>query len=163
MIEMFKDNEVRNSGIIYNSTFEQIKQLYEADPFQAGELAISAIELVLTGDISTDDMNISLMLTPMRKINENNQIKYENKVENARQKKISEMKLDKIADLMNKGYKQKEVGERLGLSQQIISYRWNMIRKSYPELLVGSVDPTNEKKQVGNAEEVIEYTKDFKF
>ena len=72
MIEVFKENEMRNSGVIYNSTFEQIKKLYEADPERAGELAISAIELVLTGDVSSDDMMIGLLLEPMRKINENN-------------------------------------------------------------------------------------------
>ena len=65
MIEKFKENEVRASGLIYNSTFEQIKELYEYDPEQAGELAISAIELLLTGDMSTDDVNIRLMLKPM--------------------------------------------------------------------------------------------------
>lgn len=82
MIEKFKENEMRNSGLIYNSTFEQIKNLYQFDPEAAGELAISAIELVLTGDISSDDVNIQLLLMPMKKINEINVAKYENKVEN---------------------------------------------------------------------------------
>ena len=135
MIEMFKENEMRTSGLIYNSTFEQIKELYQYDPEAAGELAISAIELVLTGDISTDDVNIRLYLAPMRKINEVNIAKYETKVENQRQKKINEMKLDKIAELAAMGYKQREIGEKLGLSQQIISYRLNLIKKTYPELL----------------------------
>jgi predicted transcriptional regulator len=90
---------------------------------------------VLTGDISTDDVNIRLYLAPMRKINEVNIAKYETKVENQRQKKINEMKLDKIAELAAMGYKQREIGEKLGLSQQIISYRLNLIKKTYPELL----------------------------
>lgn len=135
MIEMFKDTEVRNSGVIYSSTLEQIKQLYAVDPEQAGELAISAIELVLTGDISSDDYMISMMLTPMKRLNEINVAKYETKVENQRQKKIQEMKLDKIAELVAAGYKQREIGEKLGMSQQIVSYRVGLIKKSYPELL----------------------------
>ena len=135
MIEQFKDNEVRNSGVIYSSTLEQIKQLYAVDPEQAGELAIAAIELVLTGDISTDDYMISMMLTPMRRLNEINVAKYETKVENQRQKKIQEMKLDKIAELVAAGFKQREIGERLGMSQQIVSYRVGLIKKNYPELL----------------------------
>ena len=135
MIEQFKDNEVRNSGVIYSSTLEQIKQLYAVDPEQAGELAIAAIELVLTGDISTDDYMISMMLTPMRRLNEINVAKYESKVENQRQKKIQEMKLDKIAELVAAGFKQREIGERLGMSQQIVSYRVGLIKKNYPELL----------------------------
>lgn len=136
MIEVFKENEMRNSGIIYSSTLEQIKQLYEVDPEQAGELAISAIELVLTGDISSEDMMIGLLLQPMKKINENNQTRYDNKVEGARSKKITEMKLDKIADLVNAGRKQREISETLGISQQMVSYRISMIKTTYPELLV---------------------------
>ena len=88
MIEQFNDVEVRSSGLIYNSTFEQIKKLYELNPEQAGELAIAAIELVLTGQISSDDPIIGLMLEPAKVINEKNVEKYEHKVETGRAKKI---------------------------------------------------------------------------
>lgn len=140
MIEQFKDNKIRHTGLIYDSTFEQIKQLYAVDPEQAGELAIAAIELVLTGDISTDDYIISMMLTPMKRMNEINVDRYNTKVENQRQKKIQEMKLDKIAELVAAGFKQREIGERLGLSQQIVSYRVGLIKKNYPELLQKNVE-----------------------
>lgn len=135
MIEMFKENEVRPSGLVFSSVLEQIKELHQYDPEQAGELAISAIELILTGDISSDDVNIKIMLAPLRKITEVNVSKYETKVENKRQKKIVEMKLDKIAEMANQGFKQREIGERLGLSQQVVSYRVDVIKKNYPELL----------------------------
>jgi predicted transcriptional regulator len=160
MIEMFKENEMRNSGIVYNSTFEQIKQLYEADPERAGELAISAIELVLTGDISSDDMMVGLLLEPMRKINENNQVKYENKVESARVKKIHDMKLDKIAEMVNNGMKQRQIGESLGLSQQMISYRISLIRSNYPDLLT---TPAAKKEKEKSTEKADSYknTKEF--
>jgi predicted transcriptional regulator len=148
MIEQFKDLEVRNSGIIYNSTFAQIKQMYEVDPERAGELAISAIELVLTGELSSDDMMISMLLEPMRKINENNQVKYETKVESARTKKMVDMKLDKIAEMVNRGKKQREIGEALGMSQQTVSYRVSLIKTSYPELLTGK--PQTETENTNN-------------
>ena len=45
------------------------------------------------------------------------------------------MKLDKIAEMANQGFKQREIGERLGLSQQVVSYRIDTIKKNYPELL----------------------------
>lgn len=152
MIEMFKENEMRNSGIVYNSTFEQIKQLYEADPERAGELAISAIELVLTGDISSDDMMVGLLLEPMRKINENNQVKYENKVESARVKKIHDMKLDKIAEMVNNGMKQRQIGESLGLSQQMVSYRISLIRSNYPDLLTAPAAKKEKEKSTEKAD-----------
>ena len=138
MIEQFNEIEMRNSGLIYNSTFNQIKQLYAMDPDLAGELAISAIELVLTGGISSDDPMISLMLEPMKKINENNQVKYDNKVESSRQKKITELNLLPIAEMMNAGFTQKQMGEKLHMTQQNISYRVNVIRTKYPELLNGT-------------------------
>lgn len=145
MIEMFKDNEMRNSGLIFNSTFSQIKQLHGMDPALAGELAISAIELVLTGDISSDDPMISLFLEPMKKINENNNVKYDNKVESSKQKRINELDLEKVAALMTQGYTQKQMGEIMKMSQQNISYRVNIIRTKYPEMLqTNSTNNTNE-------------------
>lgn len=152
MIEQFKDTEVRNTGVIYSSVLDQIKGLYEFDPEQAGELAISAIELILTGDISSDDVNIRVMLAPIKKLTEVNVNKYDNKVENQKHKKIVEMKLDVIADLWNKGYKQREIGERVGLSQQVISYRIDVIKKKYPELL--TAEPENLTKIQENSTKV---------
>ena len=152
MIEQFKNTEVRNTGVIYSSVLDQIKGLYEFDPEQAGELAISAIELILTGDISSDDVNIRVMLAPIKKLTEVNVNKYDNKVENQKHKKIVEMKLDVIADLWNKGYKQREIGERVGLSQQVISYRIDVIKKKYPELL--TAEPENFTKIQENSTKV---------
>jgi hypothetical protein len=94
MIEQFNDVPMRKSGVVYNSTLEQIKKLYQVNPEQAGELAISAIELVLTGQFSSDDMIIELMLEPARIVSQDNHDKYDQKVESARQKKITDQKLD---------------------------------------------------------------------
>jgi hypothetical protein len=44
--------------------------------------------LVLTGQTSTDDPMIELMLEPTKKINERNMERYDHKVENSRAKKI---------------------------------------------------------------------------
>lgn len=187
MIDKFNDVETRNSGIVYKSTLEQIKKLYAVDPEQAGELAIAAIELVLTGQISTDDVMIDMMLTTTKAINANNTQKYESRLEGARQKKIREMKLAEIAEFMMQGRRQKEIGERLGLSQQNVSYRVNLIRTQYPELLAqeeednrstnentNNLDDTNKitnenpvfcKNQDGveEEEEPVVYQKGFKF
>lgn len=53
-------------------------------------MAISAIELVLTGGISSDDVMIELMLEPMKVLVQGNQDRYDQKVEASRQKKISD-------------------------------------------------------------------------
>ena len=143
MIEQFKELETRNSGVVYKSTLDQIKKLYEADPELAGELAISAIELILCGEISSDDMMIGILLEPARAVNKNNQDKYDSKVEAAKMKKMVEMRLDKIAELVNSGKKQREIGEALGMSQQTVSYRISLIKTKYPELLTGTTAQKN--------------------
>jgi DNA-binding NarL/FixJ family response regulator len=135
MIENFKDMEMRKSGVVYSSTLEQIKKLYAADPEKAGELAISAIELVLCGGISSTDMMIELMLEPAKTMVERDKDKYDMKVQTAKEKKMYEQKLDRIAELYKQGLKQRDIGERLGLSQQIISRRMAIIKTEYPELL----------------------------
>lgn len=48
MIEKFNDVTARRSGVIYNSLLDMIKKVHMSDPVLAGELAESAIELVLT-------------------------------------------------------------------------------------------------------------------
>ena len=135
MIEMFNDVEIRKSGIIYSSLLEQIKRMYAVDPDKAGELAISAIELVLTGQMSSDDIMIDMLLQPLLAIRDKDEDEYEKKKEAARNKKIEDMKLREIAELYMQGYSQAQIGERLGIKQQTISYRLTVIKSNYPELL----------------------------
>lgn len=135
MIEIFNDVEVRNSGVIYSSLLEQIKRMYAVDPDKAGELAISAIELVLTGQMSSDDIMVDMLLQPLLAIRDKDQDKYEQKTQAARNKKIEDMKLREIAELYMQGHSQAQIGERLGIKQQTISYRLTVIKSTYPELL----------------------------
>lgn len=135
MIEQFRDFETRDSGIMYNSTLDQIKMLHAMDPEKAGELAISAIELLLCGDISSDDPMIRVMLMPTKVIRDRDKKKHDVKVESSKNKRIVELKLDIIAELHLKGLKQRQIGERLGLSQQTISNRIAIITTEFPYLL----------------------------
>lgn len=135
MIDHFNDVEVRGSGVIMSSVFEQVKKMYAVDPDMAGELAISAIELVLTGQFSSDDAMIDMLLAPAKVINDHNVQRYEIRKEGSKNKKIKDMKLDEIAEMLQKGMKQKEIAERLHISQQTVSYRMGLIRTQYPELM----------------------------
>ena len=135
MIEYFNDVEVRGSGVIMSSVFDQIKKMHAMDPEMAGELAISAIELVLTGQFSSDDAMIDMLLAPAKVINDHNVQRYEIRKEGSKNKKIKDMKLDEIAEMLKNGMKQKEIAERLHISQQTVSYRMGLIRTQYPELM----------------------------
>ena len=69
MISKMKNTEIRDSGVMYSSTLQQIRQLYNISPEKAGEFAISAIESALTGEISSDDSIIKVMLNSINVIN----------------------------------------------------------------------------------------------
>lgn len=105
------------------------------DPEKAGELAISAIELLMCGDISSDDPMIRVMLMPTKAIRDKDKKKHDIKVENTKNKRISDLKLDVIADLTRKGLRQRQIAERLGLTQQTVSNRTSIIRTEFPYLL----------------------------
>ena len=87
MIEKFKENEARETAIIYLSNFEQVKELYEDDKEMAGELAISIMEMALTGEISSNNKMIRLMLKNFEVSAENNKQKYEARKRNTKQEK----------------------------------------------------------------------------
>lgn len=135
MIQSFKDNEIRKSGVIYSSLLEQIKKMHAVDPDKAGELAVSAIELVLTGEMSSDDVMIDMLLQPLMVMRDRDENNYNKKEQAARNKKIESLKLVEIAELYQQKISQKKIGERLGISQQTVSYRLGLIEKEYPELL----------------------------
>jgi DNA-binding NarL/FixJ family response regulator len=78
---------------------------------------------------------IDMLLTPAKVINDNNVQKYELKKENSRTKKIKDMKLQEIADLYARGVRQREIAERLNLTQQTVSYRISLIKTNYQDLL----------------------------
>ena len=136
MIEKFKENEARKSALIYLSNFEQVKELYEDDKEMAGELAISILEMALTGEISSDNKMIRLMLKNFEVSAESNRQKYEAKERNTKEAKAEKYNLYEIAEMLNEGKTQAEIADALGISRQTVSRRLNeMIRVNYPELL----------------------------
>ena len=111
--------------------------MYDDNPEMAGELAISAIELVLTGDMSTNNNMIKVSLAQEKRISNANKEKYDRVVEAKRNKAIIDGKLDIVAEMTLAGYNQKQIGEKLGISQQSVSKKLGVIRTTYPELLEG--------------------------
>lgn len=104
-------------------------------PELAGEFAISAIELLICNDISSDNIMMKALLAPSKAINQKNKDKHDQKIENARNKKKMDQKLELIAELYQKGYNQNQIAERIGTTQQTVSNRLILIHSEYPELL----------------------------
>ena len=138
MITQFKDyqeDEIRTSALVYRGTLNAIKELYEEDPKLAGELAISAIELVLTGDISSNSKIVRAMLAETKDVSKRHKDKYDNSKEQKRLKRMDDLQLEEIARLYLQKMSQAQIGQRLNLSQQAVSKRMAVIRGEFPELL----------------------------
>lgn len=148
MIKEFNDVPIRETGIINRGMFEQIKKLHSSNPALAGELAISLVELVLTGAYSSDDFTVDLVLTNHKIIADKNADKYDKKVEAKRNEKIEKLKLDKIAEMLAQDMKQKEIAEALGETKQTISYRVNVLRTEFTELLDKYKAALSQKSQI---------------
>lgn len=151
MISKFKNNEARKSALIYLSNFEQVKELYEDDKEMAGELAISIMEMALTGEISSNNKIIRLMLKNFEVSAEKNKQKYEARERNTKQENAEKYKLYEIAEMLNEGKTQAEIAIALDISRQTVNRRLNeMIRVNYPELLCSDGRMSNDVKQCKN-------------
>lgn len=136
MIKKF--NEVpqhRDGGAIYWSYFEKIKMMHDIDPALAGELAISMFEQILTGQVSSDNKMVKMALTEVAQTSNKNAKEFEKKVEAQKEARIEKLALRKIAAMYNQGRPQREIGEAVGVTQQVVSNRIATIRKDFPELL----------------------------
>jgi DNA-binding NarL/FixJ family response regulator len=83
----------------------------------AGELAISICEMALTGQCSSDNGMIDIILENFKVSSNKNKAKYDKTLEVKRQKKINDQSLDKIAILLDKGYNQSQIARQLNISK----------------------------------------------
>jgi hypothetical protein len=147
MIKEFNELSVRPSGVVYQSSLEQVKKLYSRDPIRAGELAIMILEVTLTGQHSSDDADLDIMVETSKAVAAKDKQKYEDKTAAKEAKQISDLQLDIIADLINQGYSQVKVGEIIGEKKQTINYRLGVIKSKYPHLLNESKSQTSTNVQ----------------
>lgn len=139
MIEKLKENEMRPSAVIFQSTLEQIRKIYPTNPQLAAELAIATIEMALTGETSSDDLMIEAMLAHFKHSSSSNAIRYDKRKENTKQTYITKNKLDEIAELYNQGYKQIEIANKLNIPKSTIHDKIVKIKEDFPELLSGNI------------------------
>lgn len=144
MITQLKEIPYRETATIYGSVLEQVRKIWTHDEELAKEFAVSVLEQVLTGEISSDNYLIEVMLEQVKVSCEKSQRKYDDKVEQTRLKRITELDLEAIAEMYLDNQPQTIIADTLGESPQTISYRLNVIRRDYPELLK---TPDNKKNQ----------------
>ena len=139
MITDFNLDACRDSAVIYSSVLEQIEMLYEDDTELAGEFAIAAIQTVLSGDTTTDNKMIKVMLKQLQQSALKNQERYELSRESKREYKAKDLRLDEIAELVNEGMSVREIEQQLDIPKSTVSYRFGIIKNDYPELLSNEV------------------------
>lgn len=154
MIKEFKDSPMRDFGNVYQSMLVQIKKRYVKDPVQAGELAISFIEYVLTNEISSDDDIIEGFIEGYKVTTVKNQNKYDAKVA------ATEEKLKRVADLYNAGLKQYEIAAKIGVQPPAISKQLAQIRTDFPHLLKDK-ESSKESKKVSEISKKVEETQEI--
>ena len=133
MIKKFKENPIRATGVINRGMFEQVKMLYMQNPAAGGELAISLMEQVLTGDHSSDDFMVEFAIANHKETIERNQTRYDASRE-AKHEAIEDS-LREIAELYNQGFKQAEIARKLKMTASNVSKKVSKIRKEFPNLL----------------------------
>lgn len=143
MIQKLKEPN-RSTGVIYESIYNQIRMIHDKDPALAGELALSAIELILSGETSTDNDYIKIVLEGIKPIVSKAKERYDKTVEIRKEEKIKKYQLAEIAALIRQGWTQNRIAEKLGLSRQTLSHRINKILKvEFPELLEDTCQKEN--------------------
>ena len=76
-IKEFKNTPIKDSSIVFRTSFEKVRELYPEYPELAAELAMSVLELSLTGDFSSDNIMIKMMLKETKEITDRNNKKWE--------------------------------------------------------------------------------------
>ena len=151
MIKEFKNTEVRPTGVINRGMFEQVKMLYIQNPAAGGELAVSLMEHVLTGDHSSDDFMVAFAIANHQETIAKNQARWDATKE-AKQVAIEDS-LREIAELFNGGMKQVEIARKLGMSAGNVSKKLSKIRKEFPWLLTGEIsEKVSTERNFGNLE-----------
>ena len=121
MFHGFNLEDAAETAVFYRSFYEEVAEWYEDDPEVAGELAIAMLQIMFTGDTTSD----------------NKWIKRRNDLKDI---DFIDKQYQEIADMTNAGKSQQAIGDALGIPQRTVSYRLNHIRTRYPYLLKGRED-----------------------
>lgn len=148
MIKKFKDTEVRPTGVINRGMFEQVKLLYMQNPAAGGELAVSLMEHVLTGDHSSDDFMVAFAIANHQETIAKNQARYDATKE-AKQVAIEDS-LREIAELSRSGMKQVDIARKLNMSPGNVSKKLSKIRKDFPWLLEAEISNDGNSGNISN-------------
>ena len=148
MIKEFKNTPIRETGVINRGMFEQVKMLYLQDSEKGGELAISLMEHVLTGDHSSNDFMVSFAIANHKEVISKNQAKWDAKKETKHGAKAEELR--PVVQLHCQGLTQAAIAKQLKIAQSTVSKRLSQARIDFPELFEEYSNIPNNQKYSDN-------------
>lgn len=170
MIERFNDVEMRDSSVIYGSSLKQIKEMYQIDPNTAGELAISIIEVAITGQMSTNNPLIKMALANFEDVANKNKKKWDDKTAKQREIRIEKLQLRKIAKLLREGKTQKEIAKLIGKAPSSVSEAVRILKTEFSDILSefgedseNSTEYSEKNSEILNEDSENSVNSDFKF
>lgn len=135
MLKQISDDIYRDTAVIKKSTYQSVLDAFEAGEIELGhELAVSILEAIFTGQISSNNLTVKVALNTDRALWGREKADWDKKAEAKREQRAEELQLETIVELKRQGMTQKQIGERLGVSQQAIGKRLTIMQTEYPEL-----------------------------
>ena len=140
MITEFDYENCRESSILYKTAYKQIARKYQRGKYEeAAELAVAYFQVMLQGYTTTDDEDIQDLVEPYAAMSKKANERYSRKVEREKNKQIEDLQLHEIAQMLEDGESYGTISDSLGIAKSTVSYRVEIMRDKYPELL--EVDP----------------------
>ncbi len=142
MITEFDFENCRESSILYKTAYKQIARKYQRGKYEeAAELAVAYFQVMLQGYTTTDDEDIQDLVEPYAAMSKKANERYSRKVEREKNKQIEDLQLHEIARMLEDGESYGTISDSLGIAKSTVSYRVEIMREKYPELLENVVDP----------------------
>ena len=142
MITEFDYESCRESSILYKTAYKQVARKYQRGKYEeAAELAVAYFQVMLQGYTTTDDEDIEDLVEPYAAMSKKANERYSRKVEREKNKQIEDLQLHEIAQMLEDGESYGTISDSLGIAKSTVSYRVEIMRDKYPELLENVVDP----------------------
>ena len=142
MITEFDFENCRESSILYKTAYKQVARKYQRGKYEeAAELAVAYFQVMLQGYTTTDDEDIEDLVEPYAAMSKKANERYSRKVEREKNKQIEDLQLHEIAQMLEDGESYGTISDSLGIAKSTVSYRVEVMRDKYPELLENVVDP----------------------
>lgn len=143
-------------GVIYDSDYEAVLDYFQEEDYEmAAELALSVLQLSLTGRYTSDSKYVRRELRARVPTAEKNHSRYQNVVEANNQDRIENQHLKEIALYRIKGYEWKDIADMIpgNIKEDAVRKRYNKTVSDFPWIIqeAKEIILTNEEEGTKNS------------